>query len=250
MLSSIKLPKKLIDIKNTDKGFTEVWTQNRSKDIANFPHPSRVVLLGPPSMGKSFLMKHLLLRQRPMFKELYIIHGDGQCTTEFNDLEPTKIMDEIPPIEFFDSKVKTIVFIDEFSFEAMNKETTARCNKLFRYVSSHKNVSIYCSHQLCFELPSLIRKLANVWIIWKPRSMTETRLIANRICMSPDQLVYIFEHICNGYRDSLCVDFHKDTPAFLRKNLWEPRNLSDIKVQKSKKNNYKNADTDDENQII
>ena len=63
--------------------------------------------------------------------------------------------------------------------------------------------------------------------------------------MSPDQLVYIFENICNGFRDSLCVDFHNNSPAFLRKNLFEPINLSDIKVQKSKKINYKNPDEDD-----
>ena len=226
---NIRLPKKLIEIKNVDKGWTESWSGNRGKDLSNLPHPSRVILLGSPSCGKSFIMKTLLLHQRPLFKELYIIHGDHDHTKEFDDLDPTLILGEFPDVSFFDGKVKTCIFVDDFEFSTMSKEQIGRCNKLFRYVSSHRNVSIYCSHQLAFELPSLIRRLANVWIIWRPRSKTELRLIANRIAMSPDELEYIFNNYCSGHRDSLTVDFHKDTPAFLRKNLFEKIDPGDIK---------------------
>jgi hypothetical protein len=228
-MSHLKLPKKLIEIKNVDKGWTESWSANRGKNYANFPHPTRCVLLGPVSTGKSFLMKTLLLHQRPMFKELYIIHGDAGDTHEFDDLEPTLMMSEFPDVSFYDGKVKTAVFIDDFEFSSMNKEQTARCNKLFRYVSSHKHVSVFCSHQLCFSLPSLIRRLANVWIIWKPRSKAELRLIANRVAMEPTELEYIFDNICTGHRDSLCIDFNKDTPAHLRKNLFEKIDPDNIK---------------------
>ena len=47
--------------------------------------------------------------------------------------------------------------------------------------------------------------------------------------MSPDELEHIFEHVCTGHRDSLTVDFHKDSPAFLRKNLFEKIDLGNIK---------------------
>ena len=220
-ISNIKLPKELIDIKNVDKGFTEKWTPSRAKDIANIPHPSRVCLIGQPSCGKSFVMKHMLLHQRPMFKELYIIHGDSTCTHEFDDLEPTLMMDSFPPIDFWDSKVKTCLFVDDFELSNASKEQIARINKTFRYVSSHKNVTIYVSNQNFFELNSLIRKLCNVFILWKPRSTIELKMISNRIGLKPEQLEYIFENICTGHRDSLTVDFNHNSPALFRKNLFE-----------------------------
>ena len=220
-ISQIKLPKELIDIKNVDKGFTEKWTQARAKDIANIPHPSRVALIGQPSCGKSFVMKHLLMHQRPMFKELYIIHADTGYTREFDDLEPTMMLEEFPDVSFWDSKVKTCLFVDDFELSNVSKEQIARINKTFRYVSSHKNVTIYISNQNFFELNSLIRKLCNVFIIWKPRSTTELKTIANRIGLKPEQLEYIFENICTGHRDSLMVDFNHNSPAVFRKNIFE-----------------------------
>jgi len=222
MSAEYKIPKRLVDIKNSDKGFTEKWTKNRSKDIANFPHPSRVALIGPPSVGKSFICKHLLMHQKPMFKELYIIHGDADVTTEFDDLEPTMIMADFPPVEFWDAKVKTLCIVDDVEYSNLKRDQLARLHKLVRYVSSHKNVTLYFTHQSFFELPNLVRKLCNVFVIWKPRSTTELKLIANRIGLKPDTLTHIFENICNQYRDSLCVDLNINTPAVFRKNIFEP----------------------------
>jgi hypothetical protein len=215
-------PQKLIDIKNSDKGFTEKWTPSRSKDIGNFPHPSRIALIGPPSVGKSFICKHLLMHQKPMFKELYIIHGDADVTTEFDDLEPTMIMSDFPPLDFWDAKVKTLCIVDDVEYSNLSKEQMARLHKLVRYVSSHKNVSLYFTHQSFFELPNLVRKLCNVYILWKPRSSTELKLIASRIGLKQEMLSHVFEHTCNEYRDSLCVDLNINTPAHFRKNIFEP----------------------------
>ena len=47
-----KIPKKLVDIENADKkGWHERWTENRSKDIANIPHASRICLIGGQNSG-------------------------------------------------------------------------------------------------------------------------------------------------------------------------------------------------------
>jgi hypothetical protein len=223
--TNAKLKRKLVEIKNKDKGWTEKWTPNRASDSANFPHPSRIALIGPPSVGKSFIMKHLLLHQRPMFKELYIIHGDSDCTKEFDDMDPTMMMSDFPPIEFFDGAVKTLLIIDDVEFHSLSKDQMSRLNKIVRYVSSHKNVTVYISHQSFFDLPSLVRKLCNVFIIWKPRSVMELQTIANRVGLSAKALNYIYENICTEYRDSLCIDHNINTPSFLRKNLWEPFKL-------------------------
>lgn len=221
-------PQKLIDIKNSDKGFTEKWTPSRGRDLANLPHPSRICLIGPPSVGKSFICKHLLMHQKPMFQELYIIHGDADVTTEFDDLEPTMIMSDFPPVEFWDAKLKTLCIVDDVEYSNLSKDQMARLHKLVRYVSSHKNVTLYFTHQSFFELPSMVRKLCNVFCIWKPRSSTELKLIASRIGLKPEMLTDIFENQCNQYRDSLCVDLNINAPHIFRKNIFEPL---DIKSQ-------------------
>jgi hypothetical protein len=225
-MSEYKIPNRLVDIKNTDKaGWSEKWTPSRAKDLANFPHPSRIALIGPPSTGKSFICKHLIMHQRPMFKEVYIIHGDADVTTEYEDIEPTMIMHEVPPVDFWDSKVKTLCILDDVEYSNISKDQMARLNKLFRYVSSHKNVTLYVTHQNFFELPTLVRKLCTTFILWKPRSTTELKLIANRIGLKPETLTDIFENHCPSYRDSICVDFNIGTPSVFRKNLWEPLNI-------------------------
>jgi hypothetical protein len=160
-----------------------------------------------------------------MFREVYIVHGDGDCTTEFDDIEPTSMMNEFPPIEFFDGEVKTLLIIDDVEFSSLSKEQMARLNKIFRYGSSHKNITVYVSHQSFFDLPLLVRKLCNVYVLWKPRSVMELKTIANRVGYTSTQLEYIFENVCDEYRDSLCIDLHINAPAILRKNLWEPFEL-------------------------
>jgi hypothetical protein len=227
--SKVKLKKKLVDIKNLDKGgWVEKWTQHRTKDIANFPHPARICLCGPPSCGKSFYMKQMILHQRPMFQELYIIHGDADCTKEFDDLDPTMMLREFPPIEFWDGEVKTLVIIDDVEFSNLSKEQSARLNKLLRYGSSHKNLTCFVSHQSFFDLPNLVRKLCNVFILWKPRSVMELKIIANRVGYTAKEIEYIFENICNKYRDSLCIDLTANSPAELRKNLWQVIDPSEV----------------------
>ena len=183
------------------------------------------------------MMKHLLLHQRPMYQESYIIHGDSTVTKELNDLEPTMMMEDFPPVEFYDSKVKTLVMIDDVEFSHLNKEQVARMNKLVRYVSSHKNVTVYVSHQSFVDLPILIRKLCNVFIIWKPRSLIELKLIANRIALHPEQMEDVFENHCNQYRDSLCVDLHFNTPAMYRKNIFTKIDLKPLQTKKKKEKN-------------
>lgn len=45
------LPKKLIPLPNLDKAFHEEW--RRGRDLLNFPHPARIVFMGPPNVGEN-----------------------------------------------------------------------------------------------------------------------------------------------------------------------------------------------------
>ncbi len=145
------------------------------------------------------------------------------------------MINEFPPIEFFDGSQKTLVIIYDVEYSSMNKEQQGRMNKLVRYGSSHKNLTLYFTHQNFFSLPILVRKLCNVFIIWKPRALGELKMIANRVGMKAEELEYIFDNICIDYRDSLCIDLHYKTPALLRKNIWHTIDTDDIKVRKTKK---------------
>ena len=68
--------KAIVPIKNKDKIGAEAWTEERARDIGNFPSPSRILLLGPCGVGKSNLIKNLIIHQRPRFQEVYSINEE------------------------------------------------------------------------------------------------------------------------------------------------------------------------------
>jgi hypothetical protein len=67
----------------------------------------------------------------------------------------------------------------------------------------------------------LLRKVANVFILYKPTSKMEMQVIANRVGVEYDVLRQCFKKYANGYHDSIMVDMTKNTPAKLRKNIFE-----------------------------
>ena len=93
-----KIPKEIMPIKCSDKVGSESWNDERAKNIGNFPSPSRILLLGPWGVGKSCLIKNLILQQRPRFQEVYLIHADAFISKEYDDLQPTEKFTDIPDI--------------------------------------------------------------------------------------------------------------------------------------------------------
>jgi hypothetical protein len=93
---------------------------------------------------------------------------------------------------------------------------------LFRYASTHKGLTIYFAHQSFFDVMGLIKKMSNVYILWKPRARTELSLIEDRIGMPKDSLKILFKDIATGPMDSICVDMTRNSPQMLRLNVWKP----------------------------
>jgi hypothetical protein len=238
----MKLPiaeKKIMAIKNTDKVGNEEWTKKRISNIANFPSPARILLLGSPGVGKSTLIKNLIMQQRPWFQEVYLIHQDAGITTEYRDLECTKEFNEIPDITFWNYDgpfIKRAVIIDDLELTSANKERLKNLAILFRYASTHKGLTIYFAHQSFFDVIPLIKKMSNVYIIWKPRAYSEMSMIENRCGLSKDTLKKLFKTKAKEHRDSICIDLTQNSPAKLRLNIFE----------KLKHQSDSDSDSDDE----
>lgn len=219
---SKKLPDEIIKLPNADKTFQEKWTPGRN--LLDLPHAFRVCILGKVGLGKSTLGKNIFLRcqmgEKP-FEELYIVHGSTN-TKEYDELEPTMMLSDIPePADLVDNDKKTLIIIDDFEMTKLSKESLKNLSSLFRFVSSHHNISLIVSYQSFFDVPPIVRKCCNVFIIYRPNNDDELVTIGRRVGLKKHEIMDIFDEVLPEKRDTLMVDLTEDTPAPLRKNLWE-----------------------------
>lgn len=220
-----KPPKRIIAIVNKDKKNHEVWTTSRAKDPANFPSPARILLLGPPNVGKTTVIKNLILHQRPRFEQVFLVHLD-LISKDYEDMGLTDVFDEIPALDFWEQEegsvpMKRAIILDDVEFTSSDKERKKRLAVLFRYASTHKNLTVYFSHQSTFDCPSIVRKMSDVWCLWKPRSLMEMTTVENRAGLDKGTLKQLFKTVATGHRDSICIDLKENTPARLRLNIFK-----------------------------
>lgn len=217
-----KLPNNIIKIENVDKKFHETWEPNRN--LCDFPHPYRCVILGKVGMGKSTLAKNIFLRTQAgpyPFKKLIVIHG-SKDTKEFDELEPTMILNDIPhPDDLSQNTEKSCIIIDDFEFSKLPKEALKNLSSIFRYVSSHHNFSIIVCYQSFFDVPPIIKKCANVFVLYKPNDTDELKTIARRVGMKKEMMIDLWDQLLTKKRDTLCLDLSENTPAPYRRNLFE-----------------------------
>jgi hypothetical protein len=213
------LPRQLIAIGNKDKTFHETWDDEDDRDPLNFPHPFRMIATGPPNTGKSTCVKNIIIRANPPFEKVVIIHADHHETKEYEDLgeHGVEMTSVIPEPDGWDPSKKTLAVIDDIDLTRMNKGQQKALDRLFGYVSTHKNTSVVSCGQDFFAQPSLIRKCANVIVLWKTSSNhASMRLVGSRVGM--EHLPEFMERICPEFHDSLWFDMTRGSPYPLRKN--------------------------------
>lgn len=216
----LRLPNKIIALPNPDKTFHERWYKGRN--MLNVPHPFRCVCLGPPNVGKTCIVKNILLRSDPQFEEVFVIHCDGGYTQEYNDLgENMQMLDEIPAPNEWEGLKKTLVVLDDLEFKGMSKEQKKNLDRLFGYVSTHKNISCILCSQDPFNVPPIVRRCSNLWVLWKSNDLDSMSNCARKSGLKPAEFHSIFNKIMPEFRDSLWLDMTPHSPYPMRKNGFQ-----------------------------
>ena len=226
------LPNKVVVIKNADKdvgNWSESWDYPKNRSPGHIPHSFRLLALGAPGRGKTNYMKNIFLKHQSSakkFQRLIVVTCD-LSSREWDDCEPTMILDMLPDLNMFEEPIKTLLIIDDYEFEKCGSEETRKLTTLFRMISSHKSLSIMASYQSFFHTPQICRKTANCFIIYKPTSERELQTISNRVGVSYKNLKHIFKNYANTFYDSVFVDMTQDTPFPLRVNIYDIITIQD-----------------------
>jgi hypothetical protein len=211
-----KLPNKLIPLNCVDKKNHEVNSDKRN--LANFIRPWRMVLCGGVSRGKSATLKNIILRQRPHFKKIVLLHTDVN-STEWDDLDLDEKLDDIPDLDYWELDGHTLLIIEDMDLNPKD----VRLSQLMRYVSSHKSVSIACLFQQITAIPTVVRRNANIFVLFDPKpDLVNTRLIEARCGLGKGELTYLFKHVATNFHDSICLDLTNESRAPMRLNIFEP----------------------------
>jgi len=214
-----KLPNRLIAVPNADKGFHEKWTRGRG--MLNFPHPFRGVCLGPPNVGKTTAIKNIIMHADPPFEEIKVIHCDPDYTQEYEDID-VEVTNIIPNPDEWEGEVKTLCILDDLEFKNMSKDQKAALDRLFGYVSTHKNISCMLCSQDPFNVPPIVRRCSNLWVLWRLTDLDALATCARKTGMKSQNFNNIFNQLMLEPRDSLWLDMTDHSPYPMRKNGFIP----------------------------
>ena len=211
----VNLPNEILALPNLDKAFHEKWTKGRN--MLNIPHPFRAVALGPPNCGKGTVVKNLLLRADPPFEEIFCIHCDPDFTQEWDDVD-TQMLKDIPAPDEWEGEKKTLVILDDLEFKGMNKTQRRNLDRLYGFVSTHKNISCILCSQDAFNVPPIVRRCSNLWVLWRCPDLDAMAVCARKTGMKSGSFNSIFNQLMLGPHDSLWLDMTSKSPYPKRKN--------------------------------
>lgn len=211
------LPKKIVVLPNNDKKDHEKWYLGR--DMLNFPSPFCLYISGPKNSGKTLLIKNLLARK--IYDDGYLVHFDGENTGEYDDADINVLENGyIPSNDDIPKEGKKIIIFEDIVYSSLSKEDKIKLLGLVKYTNSHKNCDICITgHDFITSIPQSLRRLFNVFIIYKTPDVASLSGIGSRIGLKNSDFYELFK-LCEKLHDNICIDLTKDSPYPLRFNIY------------------------------
>ena len=224
---------KLIAFANADKSKQEKWTSGR--DLLNIPASFRGIFCGPPSSGKSTIVKNLLIKAKPMYKKVLIVHygcdsegGGTDDYKEFEDDDGFSIvgLEDLPdPRKINENREKMMVVLEDIPLSHLNKVQKQMLDRLYGYASSHRHVTVITNSQDVFDVPVGARRCSNLFVIWKSPDLLALSNMASRTGYTPADFRQLFK-LCKSKHDSIWIDLTESSPAPLRLNGYDKIELN------------------------
>ena len=225
--SKADLPDSIIPIECKDKeNWTEKWTSERN--ILNFPHPWRGIFIGLPSSGKSTYIKNIIIRSKPHFQEIIVSGFDNDNSKEWDDGITVKFISGIPDPKGFDRNKKRLLIIEDLDVSLLKPVDKSNLNRLFGYTSSHCNLSIALTAQNPFDVKPSIRRMANLFVLFKNHDMNSLILLASRTGLKAKHMVVLMSQILINPHDSLTIDLQRGSPSQYRINGFDKITIKEL----------------------
>ena len=227
-----KTPRRLVVYPNYDKLDHEEWTPDR--DMSDFPKPYRLLSIGGVNSGKTNITLNLCAVGN--FDRIIVCHLDGEsaeydlldlkdedryenCLPEIEDFNRPEDSDSESDDDEEEKPYFTLLIIEDMSFKKSNCEDLSR---VFRYVSTHKNVSVIMNYQNMTDIPTIARRLANVFNVYPMVDRIQTEIVGRRVGCAKGVLEEMLKQVCTEQFSFITFDFTKNTPYPIRKNLSYP----------------------------
>lgn len=128
------------------------------------------------------------------------------------------MLKDIPAPEEWEGLVKTLVILDDLEFKAMSKDQKRNLDRLFGFVSTHKNISVILCSQDPFSVPAIVRRCSNLWVLWKLPDLDAMSICARKTGLKSQSFNILFNTLNINGHNSLWIDMTEKSPYPLRKN--------------------------------
>ena len=206
------IPKMIIPFLSNDKDFHE----KPSDDLASFPSPVNCIICGGRNIGKTRIMKNILLRQT--IYDRIVVYTPLEDTQEYDDID-VEYLNEIPPFSFFDKSLHNCFIIEDCDVKNdLNREQRTLLGNYYR-VASHMNIDLFTITQNPFDITPTLRRVANVVILFKNNDLDMFNSLCRKFNVKSTDLKAIFDTFTPF--DSLVIDDTRSKHLRLRKNLFQ-----------------------------
>lgn len=209
---------KLLNKKRRKKGLEPI---EKEFDKGNYPHPTKFLALANTNCGKTNIVKNVIIHQMPKFQKLVLIHQIHN-SIEYDEFDIDKL-NKLPPQDYFDTGLKTLVILDDLNFKGFNSIQKERLIGLYGAWCTHKKgyISVISCAQDFFQLPPVIKRMTDVYILWKPHDLTEINMMAPKVGLTPKILNEWFNTLCKTRYDHIVIDKTIDSPFPYRLNDYD-----------------------------